>query len=930
MFVRRPPRHWRRRRIPVADSPIDTSALEPVSGFLRRGLLQDASTALASAGRRRTRFHLLVEAELLQLTGQTAPADAMLRDLLATPGLSALERARALEISGAVASDRADVRAAIDLFMASAAAADEAGSIEQACRARLRLLPALAEASGPDAVASLVYELKPLVLRSGDPHLLAMLHLRAGHVEAKRGLPDRALEHLERGREILAVEPNAFIEGLLALNASVVASMLPHPAEAEAFARRALDCADRSGHVRTAIAARTNLSTIMLQRGNVAQAEHWAGATLCDAEPFPGIRSGLLDTCVSIELSRGRFESARALLHQVLEPGAPAGASTSWFHLATRATWLDCLEALEDWPEASKVASSATALADSRGDVMHRAWFRLRQAAVSLSMDEVPAAERLLASVLLDGHQVPRQAVPELHAALSRAFVRLGDGASAAAHARHAHRLVADAGSPFARQRITRSLPPAPAPADDERQAGEPARVALHVATSLVHYAGSPEFLGREAAGLLECLGGALETALVVGEEDDATSTVSRGAGATAPLRPPLVFPLGRAGHRRWELHVTPAPGLAAAVACDAVRRAVAAACELHEARREAKERVSLWSDLGTDTGQAEAAPTKMQALLATAHRVATAPVTVLITGETGVGKELIAEELHKRSGRAHGAFLAFNCTSVPRDMVESQLFGYRRGAFTDAKESFLGLLRAADGGTLFIDEIGELGLESQPKLLRFLESGEVHPLGETRPVKVDVRVVAATNAPLEHLLGEGRFREDLYYRLNVVRLRVPPLRERREEIPRLATLFLDRFAREMRKGALSLDEAALERLLLYAWPGNVRQLQNELRRIVALAAPGETIGPGHLSEEILAAPRSRAVAGGTTISEVVIPLQGTLEAATWALERAMIAATLARTGGHLDDAARLLGVSRKGLFLKRRRLELHDPKFFS
>jgi hydrogenase-4 transcriptional activator len=897
--------------------------------LVRRGFFNDALSALAGGTRTSER---LVHAELLQLTGRNAAAGEIVRDLLASPGLPARVRARALEIGGAVAADRGDLPGAVERFLASARAADDGDLREQACRARLRLVPALSDTRGPGAVASLLYELKPLVLRSGDPHLLAVLHLRFGQVEAKRGLPDRALKHLELARKALATEPNTFIEGLLDLDASVVASMVPGTAHAGDLASRALRSGQRSGHVRTAVAARANLCAIALRRGDLAEAERWAGAALADATSFPLIRAALLDTCVSIELARGRHERARALLQQVLESAAaPDGTSTSWFHLASRATWLECLEAGEDWPEALRVVSGATRLADSRGDASHGAWFRLRQAALSLSMHDVPAAERLLAGVLIDSPEIPVHALPELHAALARAFERLGDPAGAAAHARHARRVLADAGSPFRRQRIaaaTASLLPA---GDGEREPppAMPAQAALHAATTLVQYAATPELLGREALGLLEALRSARVAAVVVREVGaparvacSLNETDEAGESHAESTAPSLVIPLGPSGPRVCELRVTPAPGLAAAVACHAVRRAVALASELHAARRDAKERVSLWADLDPDAAHAGASPTAMQGLLAMVERVADAPVPVLITGETGAGKEVIARELHKRSARAQAVFLAFNCTSVPRDMLESQLFGHRRGAFTGAADNFLGLVRAAGGGTLFIDEVGEMSLESQPKLLRFLESGEVHPLGETRPVTVDVRVVAATNARLEHLVAEGRFREDLYYRLNVVRLQVPPLRERREEIPRLAALFLDRYAAEMRKGPLALAEATLERLLLYAWPGNIRQLQNEIRRIVALAPPGATIAPGMLAEEIAAGRAPRTPASAAAGDAIVVPLRQSLEAATAALERAMIDAALARTGGHLDDAARLLGISRKGLFLKRKRLE--------
>ena len=190
-------------------------------------------------------------------------------------------------------------------------------------------------------------------------------------------------------------------------------------------------------------------------------------------------------------------------------------------------------------------------------------------------------------------------------------------------------------------------------------------------------------------------------------------------------------------------------------------------------------------------------------------------------------------------------------CSAVPREMLDSHLFGHRRGAFTGAIDNFLGVIRANEGGTLFLDEIGEVSLDLQVKLLRFLETGEVHPLGETKPVKVDVRVIAATNQPLEALIKEGRFREDLFYRLNVVRIPIPPLRERREEILPFFERFLMRECARIGRPVPNLSDEAVEHLLLYTWPGNVRQLLNEVKRVLATLPAGAEITPATLSSDI-------------------------------------------------------------------------------
>ncbi len=242
-----------------------------------------------------------------------------------------------------------------------------------------------------------------------------------------------------------------------------------------------------------------------------------------------------------------------------------------------------------------------------------------------------------------------------------------------------------------------------------------------------------------------------------------------------------------------------------------------------------------------------------MARLVEQIQRLQSNDLTVLITGESGTGKELVARAIHVGSHRSAANFLPYNCTTTGRDLADSQLFGHRRGAFTGAVSDQPGLVRAASGGTLFLDEIGDLQLDVQPKLLRFLEQSEIMPIGETRPQRVDVRVLAATNADLEQRVAEGKFREDLYYRLSVIRIHVPPLRERREEIPHLTPYFLREASERLGKPDIRISSEALDVFALYWWPGNVRQLRNEVQRAVALASAGATIEPPHLSEEVSA-----------------------------------------------------------------------------
>jgi DNA-binding NtrC family response regulator len=297
--------------------------------------------------------------------------------------------------------------------------------------------------------------------------------------------------------------------------------------------------------------------------------------------------------------------------------------------------------------------------------------------------------------------------------------------------------------------------------------------------------------------------------------------------------------------------------------------------------------------------------------------------LTVLITGESGTGKDLVARAIHVGSPRSAAMFLPYNCTTTSRDLADSQLFGHRRGSFTGAVTDQQGLIRSAVGGTLFLDEIGDLPLDIQPKLLRFLEQGEIMPVGETRPQAVDVRVLAATNADLEQRVSEGKFREDLYYRLSVIRIQVPPLRERREEVPHLSTFFLRDACERLGKPDVRLSSSTLDLFARYWWPGNVRQLRNEIQRAVAMSSPGGMIEPEHLSADLAAPERAKGHADASTAVSPIDFSPGNLAAAVETVERHLIVSTLDRTRGNISESARVLGLTRRGLYLKMRRLGL-------
>ena len=458
-----------------------------------------------------------------------------------------------------------------------------------------------------------------------------------------------------------------------------------------------------------------------------------------------------------------------------------------------------------------------------------------------------------------------------------------------------------------------------------------PAPPDLDAVVALIEPGRHPHILVHEALATVEAAGCAFAVALIATGADGPRVIEHRGwdeqAALAAARKPGLcdVVPLGDYRDEPWHLVVDPRPGPRHESTLIAIRRLLRTALTLDRYRLDEEQRAALWPAAALhDDPESVWASAQTSEVLSVARRIAPTTLSILVTGETGTGKEMLARAIHRASDRADRPMLPFNCTAVPREMIESQLFGYRKGAFTGADTSFAGVIRSAAGGTLFLDEIAEVPLEVQPKLLRFMETHEIHPLGEPQPIKVDVRVIAATNARLEQLVADGRFREDLFYRLNVVRLKLPPLRERREEIPPLADHYLRKYGEELKKGRLTLSDETFEYLLLYAWPGNLRQLANEVRRMVAMAEPDSTLTPAQLSPEIQASRRT-IPALPTADPEVRVRIDQPLPAAVQILEQTMVKSALDRTHGRVEEAARMLGISRKGLFLKRRRWGLHQ-----
>jgi DNA-binding NtrC family response regulator len=304
-------------------------------------------------------------------------------------------------------------------------------------------------------------------------------------------------------------------------------------------------------------------------------------------------------------------------------------------------------------------------------------------------------------------------------------------------------------------------------------------------------------------------------------------------------------------------------------------------------------------------------------------ERVSDTDITVLVTGESGTGKELVARALHEASDRAAGPFVTVNCAAIPENLLESELFGHAKGAFTGATAARIGRFRSADGGTLFLDEVGELPLSLQAKLLRVLQEKDVTPVGDHRSVKVDVRVVAATNQDLEEMADTGRFREDLLYRLNVIPIQLPPLRKRRSDIPELVRAFIRRTNQRRNRNITGLDDEVLNALVAYHWPGNVRQLENAIERMVVLRSTGRLT-----LEDLPTRIRASQLEARDTHGEPVLPDDGIdLKDALEEFENALILQALERTGWNKKQAAHILRMNRTTLVEKLKKKKLEEPR---
>lgn len=813
---------------------------------------------------------------------------------------------------------------------------------------------------------------------AGDRRHLALVHNVSGVSLAHSGRFDEAMSALRHAERLATLVQANDVVATVCGNQAIVA-MFEHGHErALTLAERSVSLHEAQGSGHGLAVALATMGQICVRLGGLARAEQSLHRALEVRSPiqFHETTGAVFDTLAQIHLIRGQYDTAAEFLSRASDAYGAYGKQTSrWYEwnmrtlsarlalrrgahaealagaddmIAAGAPTVDALQAL-------LIAADAL-MADGR---LAEAGQRLTTAAEGLDPASAPATWgeflrlrgtlHVLRGARADAYHDFAQSVTLLEligdryqAALSQlALGRLvaGVGARSAAE-RH----LAKAAAAFTQLGAERDLTDTQVARALLTQVGtgenvmSPADADDAVVRRIVDAAALPDLLAREtSAAMLEA---AIADAVVLfvdrGDEVQVLATAgcdersarelvrAARAGGDNGRQAFMTEPLGRKGDRPLAALVTSPRPIGHPIARRI--RMIASVARQGFALCAARDRSTQTPDVVTERSLEPLVPgflavsAAMGRLVEQIQRLQTNDLTVLITGESGTGKELVARAIHVGSHRSGADFLPYNCTTTGRDLADSQLFGHRRGAFTGAVSDQVGLVRAASGGTLFLDEIGDLTLDVQPKLLRFLEQSEIMPIGDTRPQRVDVRVLAATNADLEQRVADGKFREDLYYRLSVIRVHVPPLRERRDDIPHLTQYFLREASERLGKPDVRISSEALDVFAMYWWPGNVRQLRNEVQRAVALAGPGDTIEPAHLSQEIVAMrlPTGLAVA---TPGRRSVPTGITLGAAVEQVEREMIQNAIDRSGGNLSETARVLGLTRRGLYLKLRRL---------
>ncbi|MFB3852477.1 MAG: sigma 54-interacting transcriptional regulator [Vicinamibacterales bacterium] len=926
----------------------------------------------------------LLQDEVDQASAALGRPPDLLREKIEPSRLSALWR-----LHGRIASARGDQSRAIALLGRALKQAELAHDPLAIGLAHYELGICYKHIGDPTIIRQHVNGAASALHAAGDRRYLALVHSLSGTILAQGGRYDEAMGAFRQAEHLATLAGADDVVALVCGNQANVALMQHRLEQARTLAERSVALHESCGASHGLAVVLATLGQICVRQGDLPLAEHILNRALSVRTPvqYHETSGAVFDSLAQINLVRRNYEQAEEYLRLAADAYGKFGLQAArWYEWNVRLLTArlavrrgNLLEGLQladqilqapgvppaDALQADLIAAEALLSSNRLEEAAERlsraearldrratpgAWgeyLRLRAEAHRRSGRPIEAYHALAQSVSVFSTLGERHQLGLSHLALARLLASQGARSMAARHAREA-RLVFDALGAATDLRDAQEVAATiPTGATGEYLGGGMDADDVVVAR-LVEAAVLPDLLATEAASSMqEAVGGDCAVVFVQAADDvrllgcSGCDVESAMALARSALNRPgrldgnlFVEAMGRdaAGPRFGAVSVSRPLGQ------QALRRLRMIAVV-----------VSQGFQLCGMRDQPAAAPEPperpLEALLpgfvcvsAAMSRVAAqiqqlqgSDLTVLVTGESGTGKDLVARAIHLGSSRSRSVFLPFNCTTTTRELADSQLFGHRRGSFTGAVSDSSGIVRSAHGGTLFLDEVGDLPVEVQPKFLRFLEQGEIMPVGETRPAQVDVRVIAATNADLEQRVAEGRFREDLYYRLSVIRIHVPPLRDRREAIPHLSALFLREVSDRLGKPDVQLSKETLDLFSEYWWPGNVRQLKNEIQRAVMMAPPGGIVRPEHLTREISLAPdRLSAVPSARTShtsSPVTVPVSprrivvGNLGEAVEKLEREMIRQALEESSGNISETARVLGLTRRGLYLKLKRL---------
>jgi DNA-binding NtrC family response regulator/tetratricopeptide (TPR) repeat protein len=924
-------------------------------------------------------------AEAWLMADDVAQAAAMLgrppdspRDELPPALLSTLWR-----LHGRIAFAKGDQSRAIALLGRALRHAEQAHDSEAIGLAHYELGHCYKQVGDTAIVREHIARAAPALHAAGNRRYLALLHSLSGVVLAQGGRIEEAIAALQQAERLAASVQAHDVLSIISNNQANVALIQHRHDQALALAERSAALQEQNGPGRGRAISLATLGQILVRLGKLERGEKVLHRALeaRGQTQFNEITGAVYDTLAQIALMRGAYESAGDYLRQAGEAYGSYGAQTGlWYEWSIRVLEAKLAARRGTTEEALRLANEIAAKAPPAEAIQAE----LIACEALLAGGRVLEAETLVASMAtrIDARAMPgawgeflrlRGALHGSADRLSEAyhdiaqsasvFELIGEGYQGALSHLALGRLSSRVGARSQAEHqfalaasMFESLGAARDLVEAQKAASQLPMIEVTnplssidaddaVVRRLIDAAAFPELLGHETAAAVRDTLDADCAVVFVAPQDGELRLVAWTGGDGDRARAIAMRAVGRSHGTGWVISQQTGRDI------DGARFvAILSPRPIADPLRRRLRMIAAIASQGFDlctARQRPAAPTEiaheqplepllpgflcasaaMMRVVEQIQRLQGNELTVLITGESGTGKELVARAIHVGSLRSSAVFLPYNCTTTTRELADSQLFGHRRGSFTGAVSDQLGLVRTATGGTLFLDEIGDLPLDVQPKLLRFLEQGEIMPIGETRPQRVDVRVIAATNADLEQRVAEGKFREDLYYRLAVIRILIPPLRDRREEIPHLTSLFMREISERLGKPDVFLTADTLELLAQHWWPGNVRQLRNEIQRLVALSRPGQGIGPEHLSPEITsAAIRQHAIGQGPSAA-ARLPVTS-LATAVDDLEREIIEATLHQSGGNISEAARSLGLTRRGLYLKLRRLGFETTPF--